>query len=298
MVLQGFLDSLQTPYADGKFQHEVLLHQFIGQFARDKAAKNLELLAKRKTKALANDVKLIIGVLRQRWPREALSFRDTIRALICLNSQDYEIAATGYSWLQGQEIESELAAELGFSDKQKRAIELVESLSWFMSLGGPMVVAFDQLDPIVQQLRFHQHSPMEGDAAEAGTALSIVEQIAAGLSAIRDRTRRSLILITGVENTYQQLADSVSRAYLDRYETRALARQLPADVFGGLIRGRLAPAYTGLGFSSSYPTWPFHPDAIAGLASESPREVQPLADRFGEIDAPILNTFFVGYRIT
>lgn len=212
VVLQGFLDSLQTPYADGKFQHEVLLHQFIGQFARDKAAKNLELLAKRKTKALANDVKLIIGVLRQRWPREALSFRDTIRALICLNSQDYEIAA--------------------------------------------------------------------------------------GLSAIRDRTRRSLILITGVENTYRQLAESVSRAYLDRYETQTLARQLPADVFGGLIRGRLAPAYTGLGFSSPYPTWPFHPDAIAGLASESPREPQPLADRFGEIDAPILNTFFVGYRIT
>ena len=39
---------------------------------------------------------------------------------------------------------------------QEQPSKIVEALSWFMSLSGPMVLAFDQLDPIVTQLHYRK----------------------------------------------------------------------------------------------------------------------------------------------
>ena len=280
VVLQGYLDSLQTVYIDDQFQYQVLLHNFIKRVSpEDQAARNLERLAKRKTSALSRDVTQIVMALRRKYPREALEYQDVVRALICLNSQDIDIAMTGMSWLQSQEIDEESTVELGFSRKQRRSLDIVRALSWFMSLSGPTIVAFDQLDPIVQQVKHqaqgHNHLPSE----EEGTARAIIEQIGGGLGAMVDMTFNTLSVVSCVESTLNLLNELVLSTYLDRYESpRRLQRPPNAEAYRLLIRERLAPAYRESSFEPAYDTWPFSTDAIDQLQHESAREVLKLCE--------------------
>lgn len=281
VVLQGYLDSLQTRYRDGKFQYEILLHRFISRVSReDVAGRNLEVLAKRKTTALADDVGRIVTTLRKTHPREALEHQDVVRALICLNSLDQDVAAAGYAWLQCLEIEDELRSDLGFSNRQRRPSELIHALSWFMSLSGPTVVAFDQLDPIVQQVK-HQARNLGGLASEEeGTARSIIEQIGGGFGAMADTTFNTLTVVSCVESTLHLLNEMVLSTYLDRFESpRQLQRPTNPEVYRMLIRERLAPAYRTMSFVPPYETWPFRPEAIDELRNESAREVLKLCEQ-------------------
>jgi hypothetical protein len=280
VVLQGYLDSLQTLYVGEEYQYQVLFRQFIKILGARNADQNLSILARRKTEALSDDLLKIVSFLRKSHPKEAMEYQDAIRALICLNSHSLEISATGYNWLQGQDIDADVAAKLGFTKRQRRASEIVRALSWIMSLSGPTILAFDQLDPIIQQYRHQAAVELESTAMERGTALTIIEQIGAGLAAVTGMTYKTLVIVSGVESTFSLLEDLTSRTYLDRFEDPyRLERSEKQNVYELIIGARLGPVYQEAGFVPPYPTWPFSPRAIAGLGNESVREVLKLCER-------------------
>ncbi len=281
-VLQGYLDSLQTPYVGDQYQYQVLLQQLFTRLAdRDKASKYLQFLAGKKTEQLSEDVKKVLHSLGRIDRRRAAQFSDVIRALICLNSEDFDIYQQGYQYLQGSPLDESTRAALGFANAQKMPREIVRGLSWFMSLSGPTVVAFDQLDPLVQQMSHRVSDPAWERSEECGKARSIIEEIGGGLGTMRDTTFRTLPIVTCVESTYDKLQSLVLNTYLHRFEEPLqLQRPSSGDPFRSMIERRLAVAYQAHDFVPPYPSWPFAAEAFQALGNTSVREVLKLCDRY------------------
>jgi len=276
IVLQGFLDSLQTIYEGNKFQYEVLIFNFIKNLSsEERAADNVRIMAARKTREIAKDVAIVLQALLRKHPKEARSYQDVIRGLICLNSADYDASNTGYSWLQGQQIDEDLQKVLGFTSAQQRQRDIVKGLSWVMSLGGPTVLAFDQLDPLIQQVKHQATNADPESAEEQGTARSIIEEIGGGLRAVVDDLSNTLTIVSCVEASLNLMKELVFGTNFDRFEQTPIAL-LPAktgDVARSLIRERLALAYRDLSFDPPYDTWPFALTAFDELTNQSPREI-------------------------
>jgi hypothetical protein len=276
-VAQGYITSLQNVLTDGRLQYAVLIDRFIGHLSgsASKAESNVRALAHHKSAKLKDDLDVVIKALSRRHQQETLCYQDTVRALICLNSDDFEIANMGSSWLQGLDIDEALRKELKFQKQNQSPIEIVRSLSWLMSLTGPTVLAFDQLDPIVHQVA--RQTTLE-NIDEQNTARWIIDQIGNGLGALRDTTTRTMVLMSCIEETYAILMREAFSSNLARFHPPIRIGKPTAKEFESLVRGRLAIAYVSHGFEPPYPTWPFAKEAFETLEEDTPRRVLQLCD--------------------
>jgi GTPase SAR1 family protein len=278
-VLQGYLDSLQQKYDGDLFQHQCLVRNLIQRAGPNKpVAEILSILSRRKSADLAGDMNKVLSVLFKAYPAPTSKYQDIVRALICLNSEDFSISNLGMTWLQGQDIDETDKRTLGFTASCKKPIELVEALSWFTSLGGPTVLAFDQLDAIVTEHNAAKRS--ETDAEEQSASWSIILQIGAGLGAVRDKTCNTLTVVACLESTWATLNEVVPPAFLARFDLppQRLDSIKDQTVAEGLVRNRLALAFAECDFTPPYPTWPFRPQALASLSTNTPREVLQLCE--------------------
>lgn len=215
-VAQGYITSLQNILTDGRRQYVILIERFIGFLSADasKMTDNVRKLAQHKSVKLKTDFDAVLTALARRYQREALQYQDTVRALICLNSENFGIANMGSAWLQGLEIDGALGKELSFQKRNQAPREIVRSLSWLMSLTGPTVLAFEQLDPIVHQVA---RQTTRENADEQNTARWIIDQIANGLGALRDTTTRTMAAVSCIETTYEILTREAFSANLARF---------------------------------------------------------------------------------
>ena len=183
------------------------------------------------------------------------------------------------TWLQGQEIDDTDKRTLGFAASCEKPIEIVEALSWFMSLGGPTVLALDSLDAIVTQ--YNAAGRGEADAKEQTASWSIIQQIGAGLGAVRDRTFNTLTVVSCLESTWTILNDVILGPFLDRFDLppQRLDQIKDWTIAEGLVRNRLALAFGECSFTPPYPTWPFRLKAFKTLSVNTPREVLQLCER-------------------
>ncbi len=276
-VLLGYLSSLQQECEVDRFQYQNILERFIDTLkTREPAAEILDRLGQAKTTSLAEVAKKLLGALSRKHPRETLEHQDVIRALLALNSEDFEISSTGLTWLQGHPIEEEAQRTLGFKTPSRSPIQIVEALSWLMSLAGPTVLALDQLDPIVAHLNIAAGGYDSDESnEEIRVARSIIERIAAGLGALRDVTQRTLIVVSCLETTWNRLSQQVAlKTTLDRYEPPRQIKEINSrELALTFLLSRLTPAYRRTGFSPPYPTWPFAPEAFEGAQGLSPRDL-------------------------
>ncbi len=278
-VLQGYLDSLQVIYEGDQFQYQCLLRNLLNQqFSSTRPVSDiLEILAKRPTESLAKDIQKIINSFHKRHRQEILKYNETIRALVCMNSDDFTIANAGMAWLQGQSIETELAELLGFSNEVKKPQQIVEALSWMMSLGGPTVLVFDQLDPIVTELEYRKiaDESIEGQSA----AKAIVANIGGGLGALRDVTKRTLVVVSCIESTWSTLGETVLASSVDRFQVpRSLQHVGQDSIVEQIVASRLAVAFQASGFKAPFPTWPFKPNALGFFRNSPPRFILKRCD--------------------
>ena len=279
-VAQGYITSLQNVLTNGRMQYAVLIERFIGFLSSGDATKterNVRALAQKKSDRLRDDLDTVLAALSRKHQTETLRYQDTIRALICLNSGDFGIANMGSSWLQGLDIDEALGKELKFQKKNQAPIEIVRSLSWLMSLTGPTVLAFEQLDPIVHQVA--RQTTIE-NADEQNTARWIIDQIGNGLGALRDVTTRTMAVVSCIETTYEILTREAFSSNLARFNTPLRIRKPGAKELETLVRARLEPAYAKRAFAPPHPTWPFAPEAFAALEEDTPRRILQLCDEY------------------
>jgi len=277
-VLQGYIDSLQQSFGNAVFQYEWVLRNIIERLGPNKPViQILSILAERKSKDLQGDIGKVLSALSRVFPKETLKYQNVVRALICLNSDDFSISSLGMTWLQGQALEDDERKALGFSVNCEQPSKIVEALSWFMSLSGPMVLAFDQLDPIVTQLHYRKQGDQSTE--EQATAEAIIVEIGSGLGSLRDMTRNTLTIISCVESTWQILGSTVLKTFIDRFESpwrlSAVGNEVVAQA---IVSGRLGTAFEAADFKPKYPTFPFRPEAFNDLKLDTPREILKKCD--------------------
>ncbi len=136
-VLQGYIDSLQQPIEDGVFQYEWVLRNIIERLGPNKpVAQILTILAERKSRDLQGDIGKVLAALQKVNPRETLKYQDVVRALICLNSEDFSISSLGMTWLQGQSLEDAEKIAERYRKKELSALDLIRQYGVIVDWGS------------------------------------------------------------------------------------------------------------------------------------------------------------------
>jgi hypothetical protein len=91
-------------------------------------------------------VNLFVRILQSEYPA-ALQHSNIIRALLLQGDPD--VMEIAYNWLQGLEVDPADRSKLNLTAPSPKNEDLVRGISWLMSIGGPTLIAIDQIDSIV-----------------------------------------------------------------------------------------------------------------------------------------------------
>jgi hypothetical protein len=276
-VLLGYLESLQKPAdAARRTQGQLLVQHIVGLVhGDDGAAFSQELGTLRPPRLIRVMDELVQRLSRQH--RAAMhKHADTLRALVLLNSDDFDLSSLGHAWLQGYGVDEDAREKYGFDIREKKPSAVVEGLSWLLGLRGPTLVALDQLDAIVTEhhlLAAASRLPEEHSARQL-VSRAIIEGMGRGLMELRDLTRRTLAVVACLTETWENLRAAALQSTTDRYEEPRRLHPLPSvELVEQIVRARLDAGYRRAGFTPPHPTWPFAPSAFAALVGQSPREI-------------------------
>lgn len=283
-VCLSYLKSIEQPCGDGQPQYRILLEQALGKLPWSEPIRSVvRKLAGRKTSDLVRDVNRVLGAMRETYGQGGiLQNQNVIRALIALNSEDFQISNIGHTWLQGYSIEEEDRRQLGFTVASESPKNIVASLSWLMSLAGPTILAFDQLDAVVTQLHIAtEGGDSDSTREEVAVAHSIIQRIGEGLGSIHHTLPRTFPVVSCIEATWGILAERFIDPVKDRFELPPrVLRALPTpEVARAIVQSRLSLTYKRIGFEPPYPTWPFSSEAFEGLTGVAPRSLLKLCDQ-------------------
>jgi hypothetical protein len=216
----------------------------------------------------------LVRNLSREYRTEAREHQDVLRALALVASDDFDIQERGYQWLQGSGIGEDESFHHDFIAAHKKPEQIVRGISWLMSLDAPAVVALDQLDAIVAEHNLASAAGHEEPGPRQLASLSIIQSIAGGLSALRDVTRRTLIVVSSLEATWSILDARAPVTMKDRYEPSLLLQPIrDANSIRQLVERRLARAYADQGVTPPYPSFPFAQGFFVERIGQLPREV-------------------------
>jgi ABC-type transporter Mla maintaining outer membrane lipid asymmetry ATPase subunit MlaF len=278
-VVQGYVSSLQESIADGVLQFQQLIEFLI---CYTNVQISMEQLTQADSFQLNQYIKSILSALSRMNRAATIKYQDIVRALILLNSDEISIQSAGYNLLQGLGLEEEYRSSFGFSlNAAPHPSEIVEGLSWLMSLQGPSVLAFDQLDSIVTQHHFAAGSGGYAELSEEQqVSRAIIEGIGGGFTALRDKAVRTLTLVSCLEATWEILRTEAVSTFQARFHQQPLilGSVLDAGVAEQIIASRLRKIYESVNFSPPYPTWPFTQAFFEAARLQSPRRILQRCD--------------------
>lgn len=223
-------------------------------------------------------IKKIINSLYRLFATQTQEFQDVLRAVVLLTSEDIDISDCGRQWLLGLEPDAEAIKPFGFKRPVCDAKSAIAGLSWLMSLdGGFSVFALDQLDAIVKQ---HYNPCADIASEEASTARHIIVGLCDGLSALRDITRRALVVVSCLNDTWRYLCEFGLKTAVDRYQKPIRLSSLDASAqIEALVALRMGLAFATEKVKAPYATWPFPPVVLAEMTTLSPRLVLQRCDQ-------------------
>ncbi len=226
---------------------------------------------------LAAAIKKIINGLYRHFDVQTQEFQDVLRAVAMLASEDIDISDCGRQWLLGLEPDAEAVKLFGFKHPVCDAKRAVEGMSWLMSLdGGFSVFALDQLDAIIKQ---HYRPGVDIAGREASTARSIIVSICDGLMTLRDITRRTLIVVSCLNDSWSCLSEFGLKTAVDRYQNPVRLASLDAQAQAeALVAARMSRAFARAKTDAPYPAWPFPPAVLGEMTTLSPRLVLQRCD--------------------
>lgn len=269
----SYLTAMMRTMPDGRRQSDAVLAGVARRFRVEEQVEQAFNTPNIDTRRI---VDLLVRALMHVDTGRALKHQDVFRALCLLRSQDLAAVGLAHAWLQGYDADPAARASLGFTTPPPAPIDLVRGMAWIMGLGGPTLVAVDQIDGVVDSTRLTLD-----DDFEAGPGLA--ELLAAGLMELHDGGGRGMTLVTCLTDSWRRLEERGLKSAFDRFEPPALLTGLnkPAAA-AALIRARLAPAYAEAGFTPPFPTWPFSEAAIgaAARAAMRPRTLLMRCDAF------------------
>ncbi|MEW1589272.1 DUF87 domain-containing protein [Micromonospora vinacea] len=219
-----------------------------------------------------------IWALRERDREVGRDAQDTARALVLHGAVDFEAQDVGYAHLISEPGDPAARAEWGLSAAIRTPQQVVQDISRLMALAlDPTVIAVDQLDTLFAQTStslLNQHQGLEDAQAK------VLGPIADGLLKLRDITRRTLVVVSCLPDTWVLMTRAAPTPVADRFRTSTLPDRIPTPEIGqAIVAKRLSAAFAGMFFGPPHPTWPIAPAAFADAPTLTPRALLRRVDR-------------------
>ncbi|MEU7587176.1 DUF87 domain-containing protein [Micromonospora sp. NPDC049230] len=199
--------------------------------------------------------------------------QDTARALVLYAAEPPATQDVGYYFLCSME-EEEPGTRAGWGLRRNRRApqEVVRDASRLLAMVAPTVIAIDQIDLMVAQSVKATNQDVRGES-DWQTSL-LLEQVASGLMALRETTRRSLSVVSCLPQTWRNIKEQATDTVQDRFREAAFLKEVPSTEVGReLVEKRFAVIFGELGFRPPYPTWPVHRSALDEVVGFTPREL-------------------------
>jgi hypothetical protein len=211
-------------------------------------------------------LKVFIAALRRSDPKIGLTCQDTARALALLASPMQEDQDVGYYYLTGYEVDLEDRRRWGINTTRKIARLLVNEVSQLLALTGPIVIAIDQVDALIDELIGVSAG---GPAQPQSRPLA---DVATGLMSLRDVAHRTLTVVSCLPESWDAIRTYGVGPVADRFRMARQMRNIPsADIGRLMIEKRFAADFARVGFTPPYPTWPIRPEAFADASKYTAR---------------------------
>ena len=275
----GFVSSLRQPMDGAQTQYQALLSAILNVIAKqasfDRATRRaIQEWRDKPNKTRLDTADLFLKLLWRLDPAGAAQHQDVIRALLLLDSDDFDASNLAYCWLQGLNVDDEKRRLLKFSGPPPSHDKLVGGMLWVMGLAGPTLIAVDQIDSIISE----SNLLVGVDEARADDserrARHIIETLAGGLMALHDLKRRAMTVVSCLEGTWPVIETKAVKSAAQRFKALPVLERIGSDdIVENLVSGRLSEAYVEAGFHPPYRTWPFLPAAIHSAVGLSPREI-------------------------
>ncbi|NBE84679.1 helicase HerA domain-containing protein [Micromonospora rubida] len=224
------------------------------------------------------DLDAFVRALRTHHREVGRDCQDTARALVLHGSREFDDQDVGYAHLISEPGDPAARAAWGLTPRLCTPQQIVQDISRLMALTlDPTVIAIDQLDTLFAQTSTSMFDPRaELDEAQA-TAFG---PIADGLLTLRDVTRRSLVVVSCLPDTWELLTRSAPTSVADRFRVSVLPDRIPTPEIGrAIVEKRFTAAFGALRFTPPAPTWPIGPEAFADAPNLTPRALLRRVDR-------------------
>ncbi|GGQ33954.1 ATP-binding protein [Streptosporangium pseudovulgare] len=267
-TLLSLLDGLSRSGSEGESQLKVLLRR-LAELADVPRWVQREVIGNRGVTRGSLDA--FVEALRRFNPHVGKDAKDTLRALVLRAGADHRAQDIGEGFLQAlPEEEPGGRAAWGIRHLPKTPQEIVRDLSRLLALTGPSVIAVDQIDVLVAQSAISSDSAAVHDWRD----LIVADQVAGGLMALREVTRRTLTVVSCLPHTWTLIEKYATDTARDRFRPMPDLKPLPdADTARALVGKRFAARFAQLGFTPPYPTWPVRPAAFDGAGEYTPRQL-------------------------
>ncbi|HZN73689.1 MAG TPA: ATP-binding protein, partial [Micromonosporaceae bacterium] len=202
-----------------------------------------------------------------------LECQDTARALVLRASEDFHTQDIGFNFLcSNDEEEPGERAGWGIRRGRRSAQEIVRDVSRLLALTGPTVIAVDQIDLLIAQSA--KSTAGSTQQQEEWRQALLLEQIAGGLMAMREMTRRTLSVVSCLPSVWELIKTKATDTVQDRFKVAAPLKMIPSAELGReLIEKRFTVRFGEIGYTPPYPTWPVLPCAFAEAVDFTPREL-------------------------
>ncbi|MEU4723978.1 DUF87 domain-containing protein [Nonomuraea dietziae] len=259
-IVIAMLDSLWRPAEDGQSQLRLLLNR-LAALADVPRMVRRAVDGRRPLDGEALD--LFVGALRRKGGVVLRDAHDTARALVLLASDDLAAQDVGQAYLSSIPDEGQ-GREWGLTKGYRSPQEVVRDLSRLLALTGPSVIAVDQVDALVAQ-----STSRLGDGQGA-----VIEQVAGGLMALRDVTRRTVTVLSCLPHTWMMIREQATDTVRDRFREPATLRVLKdPQTARAIVERRFAAGFGRVDFEPPYPTWPVREDAFDSAVGLTPRQI-------------------------
>ncbi|WP_205752681.1 ATP-binding protein [Cryptosporangium phraense] len=203
--------------------------------------------------------------------------QSTIRALVLYASGDLSVYDIGQSVLQSHEEEEDGERRTwGIRRGIRTPKEVVSDLSRLLALTGPTVIAIDQIDQLLAPLLHISDAAHTEGHARGRVGL---DQFAEGLMTLRERTQRTLTVLSCLHTSWALIESEAVDTAQDRFRRAPDLQKIPSSELGrALVARRLADGFKEAGFVPPHPTWPVATAAFDDANDYTARELLKVVD--------------------
>ncbi len=277
-VLAHLRDGLARPVPGSGTQLHLLLRRLSSRIGAPRAARRAVMGEIELTRPALDS---FIDGLADFDPYVTRFSEDTVRALALSASDDSNLRdiADNY-FVSDEESYPRERTDWGIRRRPHTAEDIVRELSLLLALTGPSVIAVDQIDTLIAQSSLSADLALNTDLRTERREALLLEEVASGLMALRERTRRTLTVVACLPTTWTMIEKGATHTVSDRFRVSPVFKGIlhPA-IAREIVARRFASRYADIGFAPAYPTWPVRESAFAQAGTYTPRRLLIEVDR-------------------